>query len=240
MGYKKLSVGADRFLALKWANYAFELFQTQGDQDSLYQSLRSYLDSEIEGEETSRKTSNHLKRLWLTQEDPYKPLRLKTLSLPFYKYPEFLPILHLGLAINVFPIYRETTKTIGLLDRVIDPIPKQSVVERVLERFGNTSSIPRAVSRVLQTLEDWHLIQSQDTYLKIVSYDVDDRMIADWLLTALVILYKPLGIAVSDLPLTPEKLGIKLPNPREIIQKSTEVNITRDLQGLEIITIKGL
>jgi len=200
--------------------------------------LRAYLDSEIEGDVTSRKTSNHLKRLWLTKDDPYQPLRLKTLSLPFYKYPEFLPILHLGVAVNVFPIYRETTKTIGLLDRVIDPIPKQSVVERVLERFGNTSSIPRAVARVLQTLEDWHLISSQDTYLKIVPYDVNDHPIAEWLLTALVIMNKPLGIAVSDLPLTPEKLGIKLPNPREIVQHSGSLVISQNIQGLEMITIK--
>jgi len=239
MGYKKLSVGADRFLALKWANYAFELFQTNEDEDFLYRSLRAYLDSEIEGDVTSRKTSNHLKRLWLTKDDPYQPLRLKTLSLPFYKYPEFLPILHLGIAINVFPIYRETTKSIGLLDRVIDPIPKQSVVERVLERFGNTSSIPRAVARVLQTLEDWRLIQSQDTNLKIVPYDVDDQMIAEWLLTALVIMNKPLGIAVSDLPLTPEKLGIKLPDTREIVQHSESLVISQNIQGLEIITIRN-
>jgi hypothetical protein len=60
MGYKKLTVGADRFLALKWANYAFELFQTNQDEDYLYRSLRAYLDSEIEGDVTSRKTSNHL------------------------------------------------------------------------------------------------------------------------------------------------------------------------------------
>jgi len=238
MGYKKLSVGADRFLALKWANYAFELFQTNEDEEFLYRSLRAYLDSEIEGDVTSRKTSNHLKRLWLTQEDPYQPLRLKTLSLPFYKYPEFFPILHLGIAINVFPIYRETTKSIGLLDRVINPIPKQSVVERVLERLGNTSSIPRAVARVLQTLEDWRLIQSQDTFLNIVPYDVDDQMIAEWLLTALVIMNEPLGIAVSDFPLTPEKLGIKLPNPREIVQHSTSLVISQNIQGLEMITIK--
>lgn len=235
MGYRKLSVGADRFLALKWANYAFELFQTNEDEDFLYRSLRTYLDSEIEGDVTSRKTSNHLKRLWLTKDDPYQQLREKAITLPYYKHPELLPFIHLGIAINVFPIYRETTKSIGLLDRVINPIPKQSVVERVLERFGNTSSIPRAVARVLQTLEDWRLIQSQDTYLKVVSFDVDDPMIAEWLLTALVQMNQPLGIAISDLPLTPEKLGIKLPNAREIIQKSAALNINRDLQGLEII-----
>jgi len=236
MGYRKISVGADRFLALRWANYAFELFQTNGDEDFLYQSLRTYLNSEIQGEETSRKTSNHLKRLWLTKQDPYQPLRLESLSVPFHSHPELLPILHLGLALNIFPIYRETTKAIGLLDRVINPIPKQSVIDRLLETFGNTSSIPRAGARVLQTLEDWQFIESLDNYVKINEVDIHNNHFAIWFLKALVTASNSNGILISQLPLMPEKLGVLLPSPREIVQKSEGLVINRDLQGLEIIT----
>ena len=239
MGYKKLSVGADRFLALKWANYAFELFQTQADEDYLYHSLRTYVDTVTKGVETGRKTSNHLKRLWLTKDDDYQPLRLETLKLSASSYPEFLPILHLGLAMNIFPIYRETQKAIGMLDRIINPIPKQSVVDRVLETFGNTSSIPRAVARVLQTLADWGFISSQENYVSINDIDLQNKQCAEWFIKALVSMNNSHGIAISDLPLIPEKLGIALPNAREIIQKSENLVTSLNLQGLEIITTKA-
>jgi hypothetical protein len=238
MGYKKISVGADRFLALKWANYAFELFQTQADEDYLYHSLSEYLDTVTKGVETSRKTSNHLKRLWLTKDDDYQLLRLETLKLPVSSYPELLPILHLGLSMNIFPIYRETQKAIGMLDRIINPIPKQSVVDRVLETFGNTSSIPRAVARVLQTLEDWGFISNKENYVSIIDIDLQDNQYAEWFIKALVSMNNSHGIAISDLPLIPEKLGIVLPNPREIIQRSEDLVTSHNLQGLEIITIK--
>jgi len=238
MGYRKITLGADRFLALKWANFAFELFQTNENEDFLYQSLQTYLDSEIEGEETSRKTSNHLKRLWLTKEDRYQPLRLAALELLISTHPEFLHILHLGLAMNIFPLYRETQKAIGVLDRIINPIPKLSIVDRVLETFGNTSSIPRAVARVLQTLEDWGFITNPDNYVTTNKIVLQNDQIAEWFIRALVTLSGPVGITLSDISFVPEKLGVSLPNPRQIIQSSTALVITYNLSGFEMIAIK--
>ena len=237
MGYKKLMVGADRFLALKWANYAFELFQTNEDEDYLYHSLRAYLDSEIEGDVTSRKTSNHLKRLWLTKDDPYQTLRMAALALPHARSPELLPILHLGLTMNVFPIYRETLRAIGTLERVINPVPKGAVAERVLESFGSTSSVPRAVARIIQTLEDWGFIEVEPKSLKLKHIELQDHQLSAWLITALVMANDANGIVLSELPLVPEKLGVKLPNPREVIRTSGNLSINRNLQGLEVISI---
>ena len=237
MGNKKITVGADRFLALKWANYAFELFQTQDDEDYLYQSLRSFLDAETIGEETSRKTSNHLKRLWLNEDDQYQPLRLAALELSISTHPKFLPILHMGLALNVFPIYHETLRAIGTLQRVITPVPKSAVGERVLENFGNTSSVPRAVARIIQTLEDWGFIEVELKSINIKRIELQDRQLAAWLITALVLANKGNGIVLSDLPLLPDKLGVQLPNPREIVRESENLVINRNLQGLEVVTI---
>ena len=236
MGYKKITVGADRFLALNWANYAFELFQIQEDQDYLYESLKSYLDGEIEGEETSRKTANQLKRLWLVEDD-FQQLRLTAQSLKYTLNPEFMSILHLGMAMNVFPIYRETLRAIGLLDRIINPIPKQSIRKRVLEMFGNTASIPRAVDRVLQTLEDWQFIDLEPNKVVIRTIALKDDQFAAWCIAALIFANNSTGINLSDLAMLPEKLGIQIADPRGIIQTTNFVKLSRNSQGLEIITV---
>jgi len=47
MASKKITVGADRFLALEWANYAYELFISMGDQATARDSLRMYLEDKL-------------------------------------------------------------------------------------------------------------------------------------------------------------------------------------------------
>ncbi len=60
MGYKTISVGADRFLALQWANYAYELFISSTDQDSSRKALREYLENQMLGQVSTRKTTDQL------------------------------------------------------------------------------------------------------------------------------------------------------------------------------------
>lgn len=75
MGYKYIFVGADRLLALRWANYSYELFISSQDQLASRNILRGYLESQMAGQESSRKTADHLNRLWLASQDPYASLR---------------------------------------------------------------------------------------------------------------------------------------------------------------------
>lgn len=237
MDLTDLRIGADRFLALKWANYAFELSQTDQDPDRLYGSLRKYLDYEIEGDVSSRKTSNQLRRMWLTRDDNLKALRLATLSLPYDKFSDYLPLLHFGMAMNIFPVYRETARTLGILERIIDPIPKQSIIDRVLETFGNTSSVPRIVYRVLQTLVDWGFIHDINGYIELESIIIENDEFSEWFIIAILSLYSPSGLSISEINFVPEMIKIQINNLRYIIQHSTLFYLDRDLQGNEIIKI---
>lgn len=235
MNLTDLRIGADRFLALKWANYAFELSQTDQDPDSLYKSLRKYLDYEIEGDVSSRKTSNQLKRLWLVNDDRYQSLRKHAMSLHVDKYPEYLPLLHLGMAMAAFPVYRETIRAIGSLNRIIQPIPKQSVSDRVLETFGNRSSIPRIVVRVIQTLADWRIIDVTEGYIDITASPIKSYEFKEWFVSSLVNLYSEPGLSIAEFNLIPEKLDFEINDLREIIQNSTTLSLTRGVDGREVI-----
>jgi hypothetical protein len=238
MDLTDLRIGADRFLALKWANYAFELSQTDQDPDRLYGSLREYLDYEIEGEVSSRKTSNQLKRLWLVNDDRFHSLRKHAMSLPVDRYPEYLPLLHLGMAMAVFPVYRETIRAIGSLHRLIQPIPKQSVSDRVLETFGNRSSIPRIVVRVIQTLADWQIIDVTEGSIEIKIFSIKNDDFKEWFVSTLVDLYSETGLSIAEFNLVPEKLNFEIDNLREIIQNSSILTLKRDIDGREVIRTK--
>jgi len=49
--------------ALDWADFALELFLSPKEEIEKYQILKSYLQKEIPGVDSARKTSNQLKRL---------------------------------------------------------------------------------------------------------------------------------------------------------------------------------
>ena len=158
MAYIAIEVGADRFLALQWANFAFALCRWKVDEERAVILLREYLEIVMNSPVTIRKTTKQLKRLWLAYEDHYKPLQEKATRLVSLYQLHLLPILHLGMAINVFPVYKETISIIGQLNRITTPILLKTITDHVLEKFPNPTSIPYTVPRILRSLKDWGFI----------------------------------------------------------------------------------
>ena len=233
--YKNIEVGADRFLALEWVNFAFELYHKQNDALVSYQILREYLDGQIEGKESSRKTSNQIKRLWLTQ-DHFEYTRRKVLELPYPINPELVATLHLGIAVNVFPIYNETAKAISLLSGLGDVIPKQSVVNRVMETFANPSAIPRSISRVLQTLENWRLIKQDNQNISLANVSLEEPGLASWMLLAAVCANGFKEVLLPDLVKLPQLVGIKIVDIRKVIKSGGILKIYRNIYGKEVVS----
>lgn len=238
MAYKEISVGADRFLALQWANIAYELFVSTKDQEVSRRELHSYLGNQMVGLVSTRKTANQLDRLWLSSNDPYSNLRGMTQSLIGPIKATQMSVLHLGMAINVFPIYRETVRVIGVLARITDQISTKSVSTRVMERFPTTSSIPRSVNRVLQTLTDWGLVGISEGNIVIRELYLQDPKIVNWFILALLKASGQNEITLSELEICPLKLGINLAHPRSVINESEELNLSRNHQGVEVVRIK--
>jgi len=240
MGYKKISVGADRFLALQWANYAYELFLSVNDQDSSRKALREYLESQMLGQVSTRKTTDQLSRLWLYSGDPYQTLREMTLSLSKPIDNNQTVVLHLGMAINVFPIYRETVRVIGTLERLTDQISTKAISTRVIEKFPTTTSIPRTVNRVLQTLEDWHFIELNQGLVVVKEILLLDPKLVNWYILAILQATEQNEITMQELDTCPFKLGINFSHPRNVVNGSEGLFFGRNQIGVEVVRLKTL
>ena len=240
MASKKLTIGADRFLALEWANYAYELFISMGDQATARDSLRMYLEDQIEGKESSRKTAIQLNRLWLTSEDSCDSLRKMTLSFP--NTPSIMPspIFHLGLAINIFPIYKQCVLVVGTLAKIMDSVTNKAIVDRVMERFPSPTSIPRAVGRVLQTLKDWGFIDLLQNRVTIKEIHVVDPDLVNWYILALLQANSQSEITLQELENCPFKLGVNFLHLRKAINQSSDLFLSRSYQGYEVIRRKQM
>jgi hypothetical protein len=235
MGYKTISVGADRFLALQWANYAYELFLSSIDQDSSRKALREYLENQMLGQVSTRKTTDQLLRLWLYSGDPYRTIREMTLSIAKPIDPAKMPVLHLGMAINVFPIYRETVRVIGTLERLSDQISVKAISTRVIEKFPTTTSIPRTVNRVLQTLDDWRFIELNQGLVVVKDILLLDPKLVNWFILAALGATDQNEITMQELDTCPFKLGINFLHPRNVVNTSEELTMGRNHMGVEVV-----
>ena len=238
MGYKNVTIGADRFLALQWANYAYGLYASSTDQDASRKILREYLASQMLGKVSIRKTANQLNRLWLYADDPYQSLREMTRSLLKPIDHAQTAVLHLGIAMNVFPIYRETVRVIGTLERLSDQISVKAISTRVIEIFPTTTSIPRTVNRVLQTLDDWHFIELTQGLLVVKDILLPDPHLVNWYILATLRATEQNEITMQELDTCPFKLGINFSHPRNAVNDSEDLYFGRDQMGLEVIRIK--
>jgi len=94
-------------------------------------------------------------------------------------------IFHLGMAINVFPIFQEVCKRLGYLSKVQPEVSKNTLSEWVAQTFLNPSSMPRTVSRVIQTLENWGFIEIKNGAIRLQDVMINDQKTCVWFVEAL-------------------------------------------------------
>lgn len=237
MGTNTVNIGIDRFLPLKWADYTLDLALTVQNKNDAYALLRMYLDAEIKSREVSRKTANQLKRLWLTSDDTYSFLREKAELVINERYYNHLNVFHLAMAMNVFPVFKETCQMIGRLNRIQGEVTRKDIQARVGEKYGNTASMPRIVDRLIQTLTDWKLIQIESKKISLKEIVISSPMPVAWFATAILIARPERRITIQDLESVPEKLGVQIKNTREAIGQCKWLAITRNFGNQELISL---
>jgi sporulation protein YlmC with PRC-barrel domain len=239
MADKIVKLGLDRFLAKEWVDYSLELYLSSDDDDQNYQLLRDYLQTVIPGKESARKTGNQLKRLWLTTMEQDDHLRKSAKEILMHHQVADTTLFNLGMALNVFPIFKETCRRIGELSQLQIEVNKQTIVDRVVESFVNPTSIPRIVARVLQTLVDWELILENQGNIHIKNLEINEQPVSVWFIQTLIFMDSRGEISLNDFSHLPEKMGVSLPDIRSHLHAASNLSLRRGLTGEEIITIKN-
>lgn len=236
MGEKQVIIGLDRYLACKWADYALELFLSPGEEQEKYQKLKHYMKDEIAGSESAEKTASQLRRLWLNNEDSYRELRDAAARIIHNQMGANHTIYHFGMAINVFPIFRETCRRIGEIAAVQHDLNRAVIIDRVSQNYANPSSIPRIVRRVIQTLAHWGFLDVRGNNFKVVEISISDYETGRWLVQAVMSAENRSEISASLLNNLPINIGIRISDVRTLLRTSEVFTIRRKMDGEETIS----
>ena len=181
----KQIIGFDRKVELHWLDITVGLCQEGLDPGMIAERLRQVLDREIVGAEAQRKTIIVLSRIWVNVPAEGCPLRDEALQLVAQVGSEERLWLHWGMSLLTHPFFRDVATTVGQLSRLQGAFSQAQVQRRMIERWGQRTTLQRAVQRLLRTFVDWGVLRDTDVrgrYDTAPRQRTENRALALWLL----------------------------------------------------------
>jgi len=236
---QRTGLGFDRFMALRWVDMALEARLAHHDPDLAFRQLKQWLSKEISGKETARKAASQTRRLWLARGDQHDKLRQQVINNGLAENTSFRPILHYGLALNVFPLFLAVCQTTGRLLNLQTSCRRDDIYQRILEIYGNPTSTSAATKHVIQTLVDWGFLLKKGKELSAKEISIDDANLTQWLIEALLTARQAEKLPLADLVKSSELLGIRFQDVRSAIRSASYLRIEYAL-GFEMICVMRL
>lgn len=154
----KQTIGFDRELSLSWLDLTAGLTQAGSDLYSIRTKLMSQLAAEVPGTEACRKTVTLLTRLWVRVPAEHQALQSEALALLPVILPEERLWLHWGMSLLAYPFFHDVASMVGQLLRLQAEFESLQVRQRMRERWGQRTTLDRAINRVIQTFTNWNVI----------------------------------------------------------------------------------
>jgi len=178
-------IGFDRRLQLNWLDATVGLCQESLDASVVADHLRQKLEREIAGVEARRKTITVLLRIWANVSIEDKHLRDEALQLVTKVSLEDRLWLHWGMSLLAYPFFRDVAATVGQLSRLQGLFSQAQVQRRMIENWGQRTTLQRATQRLLRTFVDWSVLQDTDvrgSYSIASPRQTENRALALWFL----------------------------------------------------------
>jgi hypothetical protein len=188
-------IGFDRYIRLEWAAAAL---RARAGLSSL-EDLQALLLSAGLGAAALGKTKTKLNGLWLTPRSELLDFAERGVAI-LKNAPTTSPVvLTWGMALAGYPFFAKLAEQIGRLTALQDDCSVAEVHRRMSEVYGEREITCRAGQAVIQTQEDWGVIERVEKgrrLLRTPKILVDDPQLVCWLLEAALRYYgKPLSLA---------------------------------------------
>lgn len=190
-------IGFDRYVQLSWCSAALEVAVGDRAIDEAKEEIARVLT----GNESRRKTFDILKRLWISPLEKNAGFVSRGVTLYQAVGPSTLGPLSWGSALVTYPFFGHVSEITGRLISLQGDCSVKEVQRRIAEIFGERDSVSRAVSRVLQSQENWGMIARVDKGKRLVrlpSLVLKNEQLVAWLVEA-ALRYQRKAISLGSL-----------------------------------------
>jgi len=232
-------IGFDRKIQLDWLDATVGLCQEDLDFDIMAERLHRQLENKVAGPESRRKTITVLLRLWAKVPTTDQPLRGEALQMAAQVSPEERFWLHWGMSMLAYPFFRDVAATVGQLSRLQGSFSHAQVQRRMMENWGQRTTLQRAVQRLLRTFVDWGVLRDTDTrgsYEVAPPRQIENRALALWFLDCALRAHEAEVVSLREL----ERLSYTFPFDLlpfvNDLRRSDRFEFTRQGLDLEMVS----
>jgi hypothetical protein len=190
-------IGFDRYVQLDWCGLALEA----ATESKTSEDVKAQIANVLTGVESRRKTFDILKRLWLQPLPEFSDFSKRGIDLFRTNGADLVAPLNWGCAMVTYPFFGKTAEITGRLLSIQGDCSIKEVQRRMAEIYGDRDGVARAVSRVLQSQENWGMIERVENGKRLIRKSpisvTNDRVVA-WLIEA-VLRYSGKAIPVATL-----------------------------------------
>jgi len=155
---ERTTIGFDRHIDIEWLDAAAGRVAAGQSSADVREFLWGLLDGVVGGDTVHSargKTLTVLMRIWVTVPSIAEPLRAAAIKrIPLASSEERLAI-HWAMSVACYPFFAEVAGHVGKLLALNGQANLSQIVRRMTETWGDRSTLPRAVQRVLRSMVQW-------------------------------------------------------------------------------------
>jgi hypothetical protein len=181
----KQIIGFDRRLQLDWMDATVSLCRDDLQTGTVGEHLQQRLDQAVTGDVARRKTITVLMRIWAKVPAKDVSLRDEGLELAAQVEASDRLWLHWGMSLLAYPFFRDVAAIAGKLGRLQGTFSQAQVRRRMVENWGQRTTLQRAIQRLVRTFVDWGVLKDADargTYVIAPSVRTENQALALWFL----------------------------------------------------------
>lgn len=233
----RLVLGFDRKLTLPWLDAAAELASGASDA-ALRRQLRERLLAGGLGKTASGKTATVLAHVWGAPTPTRGSLRKGALQLWADASASQRVALHWGMAVSSYPFFRDIADVVGRLLGVQESVGLAQVERRIVERWGDRSTVRCAAGRAVHSMRTWGCLAAgprRGVFARAGSIDAG-RPIALWLLEATLEGLPGASATLSSLLASPVLYPFALGLSPADVRRGAGLVVEREGLDAEIVT----
>lgn len=158
---QRVTIGFDRRIDIEWLDAAAGRLAMGQSQAAVREFLWSLLRDVVAGESVHSargKTLTVLARIWLTVPTQAKYLRDGALECIRTVPPHERIALHWAMCLGCYPFFFDVAASVGKLLSLHGSASLPQVARRMTEIWGDRSTLPRAIQRVLRSMVQWDVL----------------------------------------------------------------------------------
>ncbi len=236
-------LGLDRDLRLAWLDTAAAVAARRLSTTETQAALMAALEGQVPGttpQSGRGKTVTVLRRIWFNVPAGAEGLRDRALTLLAEGDADDRLALHWAMLLATHPFFVDVTAVIGRLLALQGTFERVQVLRRLAERWGDRSTIARAVPRILSSQLEWGVLRLQGEEFsaagkKRVVLPGHARLLAE----ALVLSSPGQTTSLQALTSAPTLFPFDVSSAVEWLRRSERFRVHREGFDVDLVTLSG-